>query len=133
MKSTSRPSFLSGVSILTLSALLVKVIGLFYRIPMLGILGTEGMGYFNTAYELYALFCVLAKDTPAIHMSDLVIALILINFSVIAMSTLAVVFATRLDSVANLTLCSFIFFAGLQQWRPPARRTASWGSPRRAS
>ncbi|MBO5762925.1 MAG: hypothetical protein J6R85_03550 [Lentisphaeria bacterium] len=62
---------------------------------------------------LYALFCVLAKDTPAIHMSDLVIALILINFSVIAMSTLAVVFATRLDSVANLTLCSFIFFAGL--------------------
>ena len=44
-----RPSFLSGVSILTLSALLVKVIGLCYRIPLLNYLGTEGMGYFNTA------------------------------------------------------------------------------------
>ena len=51
-KTTKRPSFLSGVSILTLSALVVKGIGLLYRIPMLNYLGTEGMGYFNTAYEL---------------------------------------------------------------------------------
>lgn len=56
--STGR-KFLSGVSILTLSALAVKVIGLFYKIPLLSYLGTEGMGYFNTAYELYALFCLV--------------------------------------------------------------------------
>ena len=43
---TKRPSFLSGVGILTLSSLTVKVMGLFYRIPLLGRLGTEGMGYF---------------------------------------------------------------------------------------
>lgn len=42
--------FISGVSLLTLSAVAVKVIGLLYRIPMLDALGTEGMGYFNTAY-----------------------------------------------------------------------------------
>ena len=63
------PSFLSGVSILTLSALLVKVIGLIYRIPMLDLLGTEGMGYFNTAYEIYAFFCVISTYTHSPNVS----------------------------------------------------------------
>lgn len=67
-----RPSFLSGVSVLTLSALVVKVIGLFYRIPMLDRLGTEGMGYFNTAYELYALFCVISTAGLPVAMSVLI-------------------------------------------------------------
>ena len=72
---TKRPSFLSGVGILTLSSLLVKVMGLFYRIPLLGRLGTEGMGYFNTAYELYALFCVISTAGLPVAMSVLISAL----------------------------------------------------------
>ena len=68
------PSFLSGVSLLTLSALTVKVIGLCYRIPLLGYLGTEGMGYFNTAYELYALFCVISTAGLPVAMSVLISA-----------------------------------------------------------
>lgn len=64
--------FFGGVSILTLSALIVKVIGLLYRIPMLTYLGTEGMGYFNTAYELYALFCVVATAGLPVAMSVLI-------------------------------------------------------------
>ena len=67
-----RPSFLSGVGILTLSSLIVKVIGLFYRIPLLNLLGTEGMGYFNTAYELYALFCVISTAGLPVAMSVLI-------------------------------------------------------------
>lgn len=64
--------FLSGVSVLTLSAVLVKVIGLLYRIPMLNRLGSEGMGYFNTAYEVYALLCVLATAGLPVAMSVLI-------------------------------------------------------------
>jgi stage V sporulation protein B len=64
--------FLSGVSVLTLSALLVKVIGLMYRIPMLDLLGSEGMGYFNTAYEVYALLCVLSTAGLPVAMSVLI-------------------------------------------------------------
>ena len=71
---TKRPSFLSGVGILTLSSLVVKVIGLFYRIPLLNYLGTEGMGYFNTAYELYALFCVISTAGLPVAMSVLIAA-----------------------------------------------------------
>ena len=73
--SQKRSSFLSGAGILTLSALVVKVIGLFYRIPLLNLLGTEGMGYFNTAYELYALFCVISTAGLPVAMSVLISAL----------------------------------------------------------
>ncbi len=71
-QSKTARGFLSGVSVLTISALLVKVIGLLYRIPMLAYLGTEGMGYFNTAYELYALFCVIATAGLPVAMSVLI-------------------------------------------------------------
>ena len=63
---------LAGAAILTLSALVVKVIGLLYRIPMLDRLGTEGMGYFNTALELYALLCALSTAGLPVAMSVLI-------------------------------------------------------------
>lgn len=54
--------FLSGVVVLTLSTVLVKLIGMLYKIPMLHYLGSEGMGYFNAAYEWYATLCVIATS-----------------------------------------------------------------------
>ncbi len=76
-KNTSRRErrsrgFLSGVSYLTVSALLVKIMGFLYRIPMLTYLGTEGMGYFNTAYELYALFCIISTAGLPVAMSVMI-------------------------------------------------------------
>lgn len=54
--------FLSGVLVLTLSTVLVKLIGMLYKIPMLHYLGSEGMGYFNAAYEWYATLCVISTS-----------------------------------------------------------------------
>ena len=65
-------SFASGVMILTLSVIAVKVMGLVYKIPMLKILGPEGMGYFNAAYELYALFFVLSTAGLPVAVSILI-------------------------------------------------------------
>ena len=58
----SKPSrrFFFGVFILSCSTVLVKIIGLAYKIPMLRLLGAEGMGYFNSAFEMYAMLCVIA-------------------------------------------------------------------------
>ncbi len=56
----SSASFLSGVLVLSVSTIIVKIIGLAYKIPMLSFLGAEGMGYFNSAYEIYALLCVIS-------------------------------------------------------------------------
>lgn len=64
--------FFSGVLLLTLSAFLVKLIGLVYKIPMLSYLGSEGMGYFHAAYEIYALFCIIATAGLPVALSVLI-------------------------------------------------------------
>ncbi len=65
-------TFFSGVAVLSLSTVLVKIIGLFYKIPMLRYLGSVGMGYFNAAYEWYAMLCVLATAGLPIAVSMLI-------------------------------------------------------------
>lgn len=67
--------FISGVLVLTLSAIIVKIIGLVYKIPMLRLLGSEGMGYFNSAYEIYALFCTVATTGLPVAMSVMISSL----------------------------------------------------------
>lgn len=69
---SSKKRFVSGVSVLTLSALLVKVIGLLYKIPLLHALGAEGMGYFNAAYEIYTLFFVISTAGLPVAISVLI-------------------------------------------------------------
>ena len=51
--------FLHGAMILAISTALVKIIGFIFTIPLVNMLGAEGMGYFYTAYEIYGLFTVV--------------------------------------------------------------------------
>ena len=71
-KSDTKKVFFSGVLLLSTSTVLVKIIGLFYKIPMLSYLGSEGMGYFNSAYEIYALFCIIATAGLPVALSVLI-------------------------------------------------------------
>ncbi len=71
-------------------------------------------------YALSVLVTVFAAallkfGTPPkeIIVYDLCKALVLINFAAVAMATVAVVAATRLDVVPNLCVCTAIFFMGL--------------------
>ncbi len=48
-----------GAFSLTLSTIILKVLGLVYKIPLANILGDEGMGYFNSAYTVYSFFYLL--------------------------------------------------------------------------
>lgn len=52
-------SFLKGAAILTFSTVIVKLIGFIYTIPLINLLGGEGMGYYYTAYDIYALLSVI--------------------------------------------------------------------------
>ena len=57
--------FFSGVLILTISNLIVKAIGLMFKIPMNHIVGDEGMGYYNAAYTIYTyLYMVSTAGLP---------------------------------------------------------------------
>lgn len=71
-KQGKKEGFYSGFLILTLSTVTVKLIGLIYKIPMLSLLGSEGMGYFNSAYEIYALFCMIATAGLPVAMSVMI-------------------------------------------------------------
>ncbi len=55
-----------------MSTLAVKIIGLAFKIPMLALLGAQGMGYFNAAYEIYALLCVIGAAGLPVALSMLV-------------------------------------------------------------
>lgn len=67
-------AFMSGVVALTASTVIVKIIGLAYKIPLISILGAEGMGYFNTAYEIFALLCGVSTSGLPVAVSMLVSA-----------------------------------------------------------
>ncbi len=57
---TSTKLFVNGVLILTISNILVKAIGLLFKIPLHSLLGDTGMGYFNAAYTIYTAFFMIS-------------------------------------------------------------------------
>jgi stage V sporulation protein B len=59
---SSTKLFFSGVLVLTISNLLIKAIGLLFKIPMNHIVGDTGMGYYSHAYTLYTCFFMIATN-----------------------------------------------------------------------
>lgn len=53
--------FLMQGSILAIAGIIVRIIGLLYRIPMISIIGTKGSGYYTSAYSVYSLFLILSS------------------------------------------------------------------------
>ena len=68
---SSKGGFVSGVAVLTASTVMVKLIGVLYKIPMLKYLGEDGMGYFNSAYEIYTFFYIMAGSGLPVAVSIL--------------------------------------------------------------
>ncbi len=60
IEKTAQKKFFGGVAVLMPATLLTKIIGLFYKVPLLTIVGVEGMAYFLSAYHIYSLLFVLA-------------------------------------------------------------------------
>lgn len=56
----SKNSFLKGAAILGIAGIMTKVLGAFYRIPLSNLIGTEGLGYYQTAYPLYTLLVTIS-------------------------------------------------------------------------
>ncbi len=52
--------YMGGMLLLSASTLISKVIGLVFKIPMLGLIGIEGMAYFSSAYHIYILLLTLS-------------------------------------------------------------------------
>ena len=67
-----KSSFLFGTIILLISNLITKVIGAIYRIPLLKILGMEGLGQYQMILPIFALFLVLSSGGLVVTLSKFV-------------------------------------------------------------
>lgn len=52
-KTTKKQNVLGGAMVLVVATALVKIIGAVYKIPLTGIIGSLGRGYFASAYNIY--------------------------------------------------------------------------------
>lgn len=70
--SREKSSFLVQGSILALAGILVRVIGIIYRVPLNSILGDEGIGYYSIAFDVYSLFLLISSMSMPIAVSKIV-------------------------------------------------------------
>lgn len=60
-----RQSFLEGAMTLMIAMALVKILGAVFKIPLGNMIGASGMGYFQTAYDLYLpVYAVALSGLP---------------------------------------------------------------------
>lgn len=71
-KIKSESKFANGAIILSISAILCKFIGAFYRVPLSNILGAEGIGVYQLVFPIYSLFLVFASGGVPVALSKLV-------------------------------------------------------------
>ena len=67
-------NFLVQGSILAIAGVITKIIGAVYRIPLMNIVGDEGMGYYNVAFSIYTVALTLTSYSLPLAVSKLVSA-----------------------------------------------------------
>lgn len=59
-------------SILAVAGIIVRLIGILYRVPMTNIIGDEGMGYYSTAFNIYNIMLILSSYSLPLAVSKMV-------------------------------------------------------------
>ena len=67
-----KQNFLQGTALLAMATAIVKVIGALYKIPLNAIIGEQGFGYFNTAYEIYNVLLMISTAGLPVAMSRMI-------------------------------------------------------------
>ena len=70
--SSKKQTFLHGAALLAIATAVVKVIGFFYKIPLSAAIGTDGYGYFTTAYNIYSLLLIVSTAGLPVAMSRMI-------------------------------------------------------------
>ena len=68
----SGQNFLAGAAILSAATMIVKVIGMFYKIPLQQFIGENGYAYFTAAYDIYTVLLVISTTGLPVAMSRMV-------------------------------------------------------------
>lgn len=73
-KKSKGRGFLVQGTILAAAGIITKVIGAIYRIPMLNIMGLEGQGYYDIAFQVYSIALLISSYSLPLAVSKLVSA-----------------------------------------------------------
>ncbi len=123
-KKSESNDFLIQGAILAIAGILVRLIGLAYRVPLLRIIGAEGMGYYSTAYNLYAIILLLSSYSLPLAVSKMVSARIAKNEYRNAGKILraALIYATIVGGIGfGIIFFGADYFASNLYQMPPAK------------
>ena len=70
--SAKQNTFFGGAAILAIGIMVVKLIGMFYRIPLVNIVGEQGYADFTNAYNIYAVLLTISTAGLPVAVSKLV-------------------------------------------------------------
>ncbi|MFA9376043.1 MAG: polysaccharide biosynthesis C-terminal domain-containing protein [Lachnotalea sp.] len=61
MNQSKKNSFVKQAGILAFAGIIVRMIGILYRRPLTQLIGKEGIGYYSTAYNIYAIILLVSS------------------------------------------------------------------------
>lgn len=64
--------FLKGAAILGIAGILVKVMGMFFRLPLTNWIGAEGISYYSSVYPIYVFFLTISTAGIPVAISKMV-------------------------------------------------------------
>ena len=67
-----RNNFIIQGSLLAIASIIVRIIGMVYRVPLTAIIGDEGNGYYTSAYSIYTLLLILSSFSMPTAVSKIV-------------------------------------------------------------
>ena len=75
----SKKSFVKGAAILAVAGLAAKFIGALFRIPLMNIIGGEGIGFYQMAYPIYSFLLIISTAGIPTAISKIVAEKIALN------------------------------------------------------
>ena len=72
MSKVQRQNFLEGALIMAVANIVVKVIGAFFKIPLKNLIGSDGMGMFYGAYNIYSALVIISTAGLPVAVSRMI-------------------------------------------------------------
>jgi len=91
-------SIVKQASILAIAGILVRIIGVLYRSPLTELITPEGVGYYSSAYNIYALILLISSYSIPTAISKLISEKLILN---------------QYNNVQKILKCSFIYICAI--------------------
>ncbi len=72
MNKNNKETFLQGAAILGVAGVFVKILGALFRVPLVWIITSVGLGYYQTAYPIYVVLVGIATSGFPVAISKMV-------------------------------------------------------------